>query len=184
MEQLPPIVEFFDDLPVISPSAMHADQPVTIKPNIKTAICTFLCESIDREMLASILADSRLLFYVYGRSGKVPVYQYKDECLIVLMTVGSPVAVGVVEELKYLGIENIIAYYLIVDVIGYPGELSIVSYFIMIFRSNYRWLTEKCVFINVFYTKSTSTFTKTETVSVETMTAEVMDISGSKNSVS
>lgn len=110
MEQLPPIAEFFDDLPVISPSAMHADQPVTIKPTIKTAICTFLCESIDREMLASILADSRLLFYVYGRSGKVPVYQYKDECLIVLMTVGSPVAVGVVEELKYLGIENIIAY--------------------------------------------------------------------------
>ena len=109
MEQTPPILEFFDDEPVISPLTMQ-DKPVILAPQIKTAICTFLCENIDRSILEPILANSHLLFYVYGRTGKIPVFQYKDECLIVLMTVGSPVAVAVVEYLKCIGIENIIAY--------------------------------------------------------------------------
>lgn len=110
MSESAPITDFFDDEPIITPEAMHGVQCVQIDPMIKTAICTFLCEHIDHAGLAQILAESKLLFYVYGRSGKVPVYQYRNECLIVLMTVGSPVAVAVVEELKALGIQNIIAY--------------------------------------------------------------------------
>ena len=101
MTELPPIAEFFDDEPIITPANFRNGQVIKLAPSIKTAICTFLCENIDRNYLAPILADCRLLFYVYGRSGKTPVYQYRDECLIVLMTVGSPVAVAVMEELKY-----------------------------------------------------------------------------------
>lgn len=110
MEFLPPIAEFFDDAPIITPAAMRGGKKVEIPDNIETAVCTFLCENIDREKLAPILVDCRLLFYVYGRSGKVPVFQYKEDCLIVLMTVGSPVAAAVVEELKELGIKNVIAF--------------------------------------------------------------------------
>ena len=110
MTELPPIAEFFDDDPIITPAVMRGGNKVAIAPKIKTAICTFLCENIDHEILASVLKDCHLLFYVYGRSGKVPVFQYKEDCLVILMTVGSPVAVAVVEELKYLGIENIIAF--------------------------------------------------------------------------
>ena len=117
MTELPPIAEFFDDEPIITPANFRNGQVIKLAPSIKTAICTFLCENIDRNYLAPILADCRLLFYVYGRSGKTPVYQYRDECLIVLMTVGSPVAVAVMEELKYLGIENVIAY-------GTAGQLD------------------------------------------------------------
>lgn len=110
MEQISPILEFFDDEPIITPAAMRGGVRVKLPATIKTALCTFLCENIDSENLAPILSDCRLLFYVYGRSGKVPVFQHKEDCLIVLMTVGSPVAVAVVEELKNLGIENIIAF--------------------------------------------------------------------------
>lgn len=110
MKALPPIAEFFDDEPIITPAAMHGGEKVEIAAGIKTAICTFLCENIDREILAPILKDCRLLFYVYGRSGKVPVFQYQDQCLIVLMTVGSPVAAAVMEELKCLGIQDVIAF--------------------------------------------------------------------------
>ncbi|MBR4418531.1 MAG: nucleoside phosphorylase [Clostridia bacterium] len=110
MEELPPIIEFFDDEPIITPAAMRGGVKVEIPTTIKTALCAFLCENIDKEKLGTILADCRLLFYVYGRSGKVPVFQYKEDCLIVLMTVGSPVAAAVIEELKYLGIENVIAF--------------------------------------------------------------------------
>ena len=110
MDNLPPIAEFFDDEPIITPTIMHAGKGIKLDVPIKTAICTFLCDNIDRALLEPVLKDCRLLYYVYGRSGKVPIYQYRDECLIVLMTVGSPVAVAVVEELKYLGIENVIAY--------------------------------------------------------------------------
>lgn len=117
MTELPPIIEFFDDEPIITPAMMHEEKPVSIPADIKTAVCTFLCENIDQTALASILADCKLLFYVYGRSGKTPVYQYKETCLVVLMTVGSPVAVAVVEELKALGIENVIAY-------GTAGQLD------------------------------------------------------------
>lgn len=105
-----PILDYFDDAPLLTPAQMHAGQQVQIDPHIKTAICTFLCENIDRAQLQPILKDCRFLYYVYGRSGKVPIFQYQDQCLLVLMTVGSPVAVAVVEELHYLGIENIIAY--------------------------------------------------------------------------
>ena len=117
MEELPPIAEYFDDEPIITPAAMHALESIILPTQIKTAICTFLCENIDRAILEPILSDCRLLFYVYGRSGKVPVYQYKEDCLVVLMTVGSPVAVAVVEYLKCLGIENVIAY-------GTAGQLD------------------------------------------------------------
>lgn len=110
MEQLPPIVEFFDDEPIITPAAMRGGVKVEIPTTIKTALCTFLCENMDCEKLAPILVDCRLLFYVYGRTGKVPVFQYKEDCLIVLMTVGSPVAAAVIEELRYLGIENVVAF--------------------------------------------------------------------------
>lgn len=110
MNELPPIAEFFDDKPIITPAAMHRGERIEIATGIDTAICTFLCENIDREILAPILKGCRLLFYVYGRSGKVPVFQYQDQCLIVLMTVGSPVAAAVMEELKYLGIKNVIAF--------------------------------------------------------------------------
>ena len=110
MEQLPPIAEFYDDAPIITPSAMHGEKQVKLDVPIKTAICTFLCENIDRTFLEPVLKESRLLYYVYGRSGKIPIYQYRDQCLLVLMTVGSPVATAVIEELKYLGIENVIAY--------------------------------------------------------------------------
>ncbi|MCM1403989.1 MAG: nucleoside phosphorylase [Prevotella sp.] len=110
MGQLPPIAEFFDDAPIITPSAMHGDRQIKLDVPIKTAFCTFLCENLDRTALAPILAESRLLYYVYGRSGKIPIYQYRDQCFIVLMTVGSPVAAAVIEELKYLGVENVIAY--------------------------------------------------------------------------
>ena len=107
MEQSSPILEFFDDEPIITPAVMRGGVKVKLPVTIKTALCTFLCENIDSENLAPILSDCRLLFYVYGRSGKVPVFQYKEDCLIVLMTVGSPVAVAVVEELKNLGISVI-----------------------------------------------------------------------------
>ncbi|MCQ2382000.1 MAG: nucleoside phosphorylase [Clostridia bacterium] len=117
MAELPPIAEYFDDDPIITPCAMHGDKQIKLDTQIETAICTFLCENIDRNLLESILADCRLLFYVYGRSGKVPVYLYRNQCVIVLMTVGSPVAAAVVEELKYLGIKNIIAY-------GTAGQLD------------------------------------------------------------
>ena len=117
MDELPPITEFFDDEPIITPVAMHGEKSIQLPSTIKTAVCTFLCEDIDRLSLEKILADCKLLFYVYGRSGKTPVYQYKEECLIVLMTVGSPVAVAVMEELKCLGIENVIAY-------GTAGQLD------------------------------------------------------------
>ncbi len=117
MSELPPIIEFFDDEPIITPTAMHGSKPFKINPKIKTAICTFLCENIDKVILEPILKESQLLYYVYGRSGKVPIYQYKQQCLIVFMTVGSPVAVSVIEELKYLGIENVIAY-------GTAGQLE------------------------------------------------------------
>ncbi len=117
MEVLPPIAEFFDDEPIISPASMHDGKVFKLPPLIKTAICTFLCENIDHAALAPILKDCQLLFYVYGRSGKIPVYQYCDKCLIVLMTVGSPVSVAVMEELKFLGIENVIAY-------GTAGQLD------------------------------------------------------------
>lgn len=110
MIELPPIAEFFDDEPIITPAMMRAGKQVVLDPQIKIAFCTFLCENIDRAILEPILRDCRLLFYVYGRSGKVPVYQYKNNALIVLMTVGSPVAVAVVEELKSLGIEKVIAF--------------------------------------------------------------------------
>ena len=116
MTELPPIAEYFADEPIVTPAAMH-NQDVKIDPSIKTAVCTFLCENIDSDLLKPILQDCQLLFYVFGRSGKVPVFQYKHDCLIVLMTVGSPVATAVVEELKYLGIENIIAY-------GTAGQLD------------------------------------------------------------
>lgn len=109
MTILPPITDFFEDEPIITPLAMHGEQ-IKLAPTIKTAVCTFLCESIDQVALKPILNDCKLLFYVYGRSGKTPVYQYREQCLLVFMTVGSPVAVAVAEELKYLGIENIIAY--------------------------------------------------------------------------
>ena len=117
MSELPPITEFFDDEPIIAPSAFHDDKAVSLPQSIKTAVCTFLCESIDRVALEPILAESQWLFYVYGRSGKTPIYQYREQCLFVLMTVGSPVAVAVVEELKYLGIENIIVF-------GTAGQLD------------------------------------------------------------
>ena len=117
MTELPPIAEFFDDEPIITPAAMRGGKVVALPAKIKTAICTFLCENIDRASLEPILKDCTLLYYVYGRSGKIPVYQYRDECLIVLMTVGSPVAVAVIEELKQLGIENVIAY-------GTAGQLD------------------------------------------------------------
>ena len=117
MTELPPILEFFADEPIITPAAMHGAQQVKLSPAIKTAVCTFLCDQIDQVVLAPILQDCRLLFYVYGRSGKTPVYQYQDQCLIVFMTVGSPAAVAVMEELKYLGIENVIAY-------GTAGQLD------------------------------------------------------------
>lgn len=110
MSELPPITEFFDDEPIITPAMMCGGKVVKLPTSIKTAICTFLCENIDRALLEPVLKDCRLLFYVYGRSGKIPVFQYREECLIVLMTVGSPVAVAVVEYLKCLGIENIIAF--------------------------------------------------------------------------
>jgi len=110
MSDLPPIIDFFDDAPIITPSAFHNGEVIKLPAQIKTAVCTFLCENIDYALLEPILAESKLLYYLYGRSGKTPIYQYRDECLIVLMTVGSPVAVGVIEELKYLGIENVIAY--------------------------------------------------------------------------
>lgn len=110
MTETSPLFDFFDDEPIITPEAMHGGHRICLALTIKTAICTFLCEHIDQIALAPILAESKLLFYVYGRSGKVPVYQYRNECLIVFMTVGSPVAVAVVEELKSLGIQNIIAY--------------------------------------------------------------------------
>ena len=109
MTTLPPIAEFFDDAPMITPSAMH-EKTIQIPTTITTAICTFLCDNIDHALLAPILKESKLLFYIYGRSGKVPVYQYQEQCLLVLMTVGSPVAVAVVEELHALGIRNVIAY--------------------------------------------------------------------------
>lgn len=109
MEQLP-IVEYFDDEPIITPTMMHAGESIKLDAPIKTAICTFLCENIDRASLQPILANCKLLYYVYGRSGKVPLYQYRDQCLIVFMTVGSPVAVAVMEELNFLGIQNVIAY--------------------------------------------------------------------------
>ncbi len=117
MIELPPITEFFDDEPIITPTAMHGEHQVKLPATVKTAICTFMCENIDKALLEPILAESKLLFYVYGRSGKVPVYQYQEDCLVVLMTVGSPVAVAVVEELYYLGIENVIAY-------GTAGQLT------------------------------------------------------------
>jgi len=110
MKDLPPIAEFFDDEPIITPSVMHSGDKIEISVRNKTAICTFLCENIDKEILAPILKNCRLLFYVYGRSGKVPVFQYKDVCLIVLMTVGSPVAAAVIEELKNLEINDVIAF--------------------------------------------------------------------------
>ena len=110
MSEIPPIIEFFDDKPIITPAAMHRGKGFKLPKTIKTAVCAFLCEHIDYNALEPILSEAKLLFYVYGRSGKVPIYQYKNQCLIVLMTVGSPVAVGVMEELKYLGIENVIAY--------------------------------------------------------------------------
>ncbi len=116
MTELPPILDYFDDEPIITPSAMHSE-PIKVPATIKTAVCTFLCENIDEEALRPILSDCKLLFYVFGRSGKVPVFQYQEKCLIVLMTVGSPVAVAVVEELKALGIENIIVY-------GTAGQLD------------------------------------------------------------
>ena len=105
-----PICDFFDDEPIITPNNFHTEKGLHCDPKIKTAICTFLCENIDHAALQPILQDCRLLYYVYGRSGKVPIFQYKDICLIVLMTVGSPVAAAVVEELHFLGIQNIIAY--------------------------------------------------------------------------
>lgn len=105
-----PICDFFTDEPIITPAKFHTNKNIHRDPQIKTAICTFLCENIDREQLQPILQDCRFLYYVYGRSGKVPIFQYKDLCLIVLMTVGSPVAAAVVEELHYLGIQNVIAY--------------------------------------------------------------------------
>ncbi len=117
MEQLPPIAEFFDDTPIITPCAMHGEKQVKLDVPIKTAICTFLCENIDRAFLEPVLKECRLLYYVYGRSGKIPIYQYRDQCLLVLMTVGSPVATAVIEELHYLGIENVIAY-------GTAGQLD------------------------------------------------------------
>lgn len=110
MTEIPPITEFFDDEPIITPTAMRGGEKVEIAAGIKTAVCTFLCENIDREILAPILKNCRRLFYVYGRSGKVPVFQYKEQCLIVLMTVGSPVAAAVMEELKFLGIQDVIAF--------------------------------------------------------------------------
>lgn len=110
MTELPPITEFFDDEPVITPAAFHVQKNLKLNPEIKTAICTFLCESIDAAVLKPILAECKLLYYVYDRTGKTPIYQYRNQCLIVLMTVGSPVAVAVMEELKYLGIKNVIAY--------------------------------------------------------------------------
>lgn len=117
MIELPPIAEFFDDEPIIAPVDLRGGKVFKLPASIKTAICTFLCENIDQATLAPILKDSQLLYYVYGRSGKIPVYQYRDECLIVFMTVGSPVAVAVIEELKSLGIENVIAY-------GTAGQLD------------------------------------------------------------
>ena len=116
MTELPPIAEYFDDEPIVAPAGMHSAE-IKIDSKIKTAFCTFLCENIDAALLKPILKDCQLLFYVFGRSGKVPVFQYKQNCLIVLMTVGSPVATAVVEELKYLGVENIIAY-------GTAGQLD------------------------------------------------------------
>ena len=118
MSELPPIIEFFDDEPIITPQAMHyGTKQVQLPPSVKTAICTFLCENIDQAALAPILTQSKLLFYIFGRSGKTPVYQYREDCLLVLMTVGSPVAVAVMEELKALGIDNVIAY-------GTAGQLE------------------------------------------------------------
>ena len=116
MNELPPIAEFFDDEPVITPAAFHGKE-LKLDSSIKTAICTFLCENIDHTLLEPVLKDCQFLYYVYGRSGKTPIYQYRDQCLLVLMTVGSPVAVAVIEELKYLGIENVIAY-------GTAGQLD------------------------------------------------------------
>lgn len=116
MTELPPIAEYFDDEPIVAPAGMHSAE-IKIDSKINTAFCTFLCENIDAALLKPILKDCQLLFYVFGRSGKVPVFQYKQNCLIVLMTVGSPVATAVVEELKYLGVENIIAY-------GTAGQLD------------------------------------------------------------
>ncbi|MBO4726066.1 MAG: hypothetical protein J5598_00505, partial [Clostridia bacterium] len=87
MSELPPITEFFDDEPIIKPAAFHVDKNYKLPKTIKTAICTFLCENIDYAALAPILAESKLLYYVYGRSGKTPIYQYRDQCLIVFMTV-------------------------------------------------------------------------------------------------
>ncbi len=110
MEQTPPILEFFDDEPIITPTALQGLNSIVLPAQIKTAVCTFLCDNIDRVNLETILKDCCLLFYVYGRTGKIPIYQYKDDCLIVLMTVGSPVAVAVVEYLKCIGIKNVIAY--------------------------------------------------------------------------
>ena len=117
MSELPPITEFFDDEPIITPNAFHVGEKYKLPKSIKTAVCTFLCDTIDSAALAPILKESKFLYHVYGRSGKTPIYQYRDQCLIVFMTVGSPVAVAVVEELKYLGIENIIAY-------GTAGQLD------------------------------------------------------------
>jgi uridine phosphorylase len=117
MNELPPITDFFDDEPIITPAAMHDGKKFNLNPSIKTAICTFLCENIDNGILEPVLRDCHLLYYVYGRSGKTPIYQYRNQCLIVFMTVGSPVAVAVMEELKYLGIKNVIAY-------GTAGQLD------------------------------------------------------------
>lgn len=117
MSELPPIIEFFDDEPIITPVAMRGEKQIKLPTTIKTAVCAFLCENVDYALLEPILSKCKLLFYVYGRTGKTPVYQYLDQCLIVLMTVGSPVAVAVAEELKSLGVENIIAY-------GTAGQLD------------------------------------------------------------
>ncbi len=105
-----PITEFFDDESLMTVEKAYAYKYKEYNKIAKTAICTFLDDKSDKKILKNILKKSKFLFGVLGRSGKMPVYLYKEKYLLVFMTVGSPVSVAVVDELKYFGIQNIITF--------------------------------------------------------------------------
>ncbi len=107
----PPIIEFYKDAGTIGKEVYHKINTRFAKIieeieklNIDTALFAF-----PKEFPEDIKKKMKLLYKSETASYDYPIYVYDNKFIIVNIPIGAPLAIGLMEELGFLGINNFFA---------------------------------------------------------------------------